>query len=136
MTWYIAFEGSIAAGKTTIAKLFAGASGANLVVEEFAENEFLSDFYSDNERWALPMQLNFLASRYRQFTSFTKLKSPVVSDHTYEKDLIFARLLLRNRELKLYENIHQMLKRPAIKPNLIVYLDAADDISYFPHPTR
>ncbi len=128
MPWYVAFEGPIAAGKTTIAELFAKASGAQLLLEDFAENEFLVAFYKDQNRWALPMQLSFLLSRHGQFGSCTEYSVPIVTDHTYEKDLIFAGLLLSGRELRLYETIHRTLKRPMREPSLIVYLDAPDEV--------
>ena len=127
--WYIAFEGPIAAGKTTIAKLFAKVTGAHLLLEDFEENKFLADFYRDRNRWALPMQLQFLLSRHNQFdNSCYECNVPIVSDHTYEKDLIFARLLLGDRELRLYESIHRTLKNQVMDPSLIVYLDAPDEI--------
>lgn len=126
--WYIAFEGPIAAGKTTLAKLFSEATGAQLLLEDFACNEFLADFYRDKNRWAFPMQLDFLISRHDQFSSCTEDSVSIVSDHTFEKDLIFAGLLLRGREFRLYQAIHRSLKHPTRKPNLIVYLDAPDEV--------
>jgi deoxyadenosine/deoxycytidine kinase len=128
MSWHVAFEGPIAAGKTTIANLFAEASGAQLLLENFTGNEFLADFYKDESRWALPMQISFLLSRYEQFCSCPEPNVPIVADHTYEKDHIFAGLLLSHREFRLYETIHLALKHPVEKPNLIVYLDAPDEI--------
>lgn len=127
--WYVAFEGPIAAGKTTISKLFAKASGAHLLLENFEENNFLADFYKNRNRWALPMQLEFLLSRYKQLgNSLTDYNVPIVSDHTYKKDIIFARLLLSDRELRLYETIHRTLQHPMMEPTLIVYLDAPNEV--------
>lgn len=126
--WYVAFEGPIAAGKTTIAKIFAEVSGAKLLLEDFAENEFLADFYKNPNRWALPMQLGFLLSRCDQFGSCAEYCAPIVSDHTYGKDLIFAGILLSGRELRLYRTIHRALKPPTREPSLIVYLDAPDEV--------
>ena len=74
------------------------------------------------------MQLGFLLSRHNQFVECARHNVPIVSDHTYEKDLIFAGLLLSGRELRLYEVIRRALKRPLKEPDLIVYLDAPDDI--------
>lgn len=128
MPWYVAFEGPIAAGKTTLAKLFANVSGARQLLEEFVQNEFLEDFYKNRNRWTFPMQLSFLLSRHEQFCSCVKYDVPIVSDHTYEKDHIFARLLLSDRELRLYERIRRTLNRPTTEPDLIVYLDAPNEV--------
>ncbi|MGK3995889.1 deoxynucleoside kinase [Sorangium sp. So ce1024] len=126
--WLVAFEGPIAAGKTTLAELFAKASGAHILLEAFGANEFLADFYSDQKRWALPMQVGFLLARHQQFSSSVNVGAPVVADHSYEKDLIFSRLLLSGRELRLYESVRHALGPLMRTPSLFVYLDASDEI--------
>jgi deoxyadenosine/deoxycytidine kinase len=126
---YIGFEGPIGAGKTTLAQLLALHLGATLVLEDIDGNEFLPDFYADKERWALGMQLAFLISRYEQLRKIPPIRSsPVVSDYTQAKDPIFARALLHDREVELYQRLSIGLDASVSRPDLTVYLDARDDI--------
>jgi deoxyadenosine/deoxycytidine kinase len=123
---YVAFEGVIGAGKTTLATMLAEelGRGAQLVLEDFQGNSFLEDFYSDRERWALPMQLEFLASRYEQTSRLNLSQSTVVvSDYSFEKDALFASLLLSGREMDLYGRIASTLTGICPRPDLIVYLE-------------
>ena len=123
--FYIAFEGPIAAGKTTLARRFAAQVGAELLLEDYEGNPFLADYYSERERWALPMQLSFLAARHQQLMAVPVQRTgPVVADHTYTKDQIFAHALLEDRELALYETLRRSLSGQAMAPDVIVYLDA------------
>jgi deoxyguanosine kinase len=126
---YIGFEGPIGAGKTTLAQLLALHLGATLVLEDVDGNEFLSDFYADRERWALGTQLAFLISRYEQLIKIPPVRSsPVVSDYTQAKDPIFARTLLHDREVELYERLSVVLDASVSAPDLTVCLDARNDI--------
>jgi deoxyguanosine kinase len=126
---YIGFEGPIGAGKTTLAQLLALHLGATLVLEDVDGNEFLSDFYADRERWALGTQLAFLISRYEQLIKIPPVRSsPVVSDYTQAKDPIFARTLLHDREVELYERLSVVLDASVSPPDLTVCLDARNDI--------
>lgn len=126
---YIGFEGPIGAGKTTLGQLLALHLGATLVLEDVDGNEFLPDFYGDRERWALGMQLAFLISRYEQLRTIPPVRStPVVSDYTQAKDPIFARALLHDREVELYERLSIGLDASVSPPDLTVYLDAKNDI--------
>ena len=126
---YIGFEGPIGAGKTTLAQLLALHLGATLILEDVDGNEFLSDFYADRERWALSAQLAFLISRYEQLRTIPASRSrPVVSDYTQAKDPIFARALLHDREVELYERLSVGLDASVSRPDLTVYVDASDDI--------
>lgn len=125
---YIGFEGPIGAGKTTLAGLLTAHLDARLMLEDVDGNEFLADFYADRGRWALPMQLWFLTARHRQLTSIAGVADqPIVGDYTYAKDRIFARTLLAERELRLYDRIASGL-RELRHPDFVVYLDATDDV--------
>lgn len=126
---YIGFEGPIGAGKTTLAQLLAMHLGATLILEDVDGNEFLPDFYADRERWALGTQLAFLISRYEQLRTIPPSRSkPVVSDYTKAKDPIFARALLHDREVELYERLSIGLDASVCRPDLTVYVDARDDV--------
>jgi deoxyadenosine/deoxycytidine kinase len=126
---YIGFEGPIGAGKTTLAQLLALHLGATLILEDVDGNEFLPDFYANRERWALGMQLAFLISRYEQLRTIPPTRSrPVIADYTQAKDPIFARVLLNQREVELYERLSAGLDVNVSRPDLTVYLDARNDV--------
>ncbi|MFY9689338.1 MAG: deoxynucleoside kinase [Candidatus Acidiferrales bacterium] len=126
---YIGFEGPIGAGKTTLAQLLALHLGATLILEDVDGNAFLPDFYANRERWALGAQLAFLISRYEQLRTISPLRNrPVVSDYTQAKDPIFARALLHDREVELYERLSVGLHASVFPPDLTVYVDARNDV--------
>lgn len=126
---YVGFEGPIGAGKTTLAQLLALHLGAKLILEDVDGNAFLPDFYADRERWALGAQLAFLISRYEQLRMIPALRGrPVVSDYTQAKDPIFARTLLHDREVELYERLSVGLDSGLSRPDLTVYVDARNDV--------
>ena len=127
---YIAVEGVIGAGKTTLARMLARRTGARLVLEEFDENPFLPAFYDDPARWAFQTQLAFLASRFRQQKGLATrdlFQQSVVADYTFDKDRIFAHVTLEGDELQLYETLYGLMEANASVPDLVVYLRSSVD---------
>jgi deoxyguanosine kinase len=127
---YIVVEGPIGVGKTTLARAISDASGASLMLEDPAANPFLPRFYENAERYALPTQLFFLFQRIDQLAKLNQadlFQRATVADFMLEKDALFARLNLKDDELKLYEQIYQHLKLQAPLPDLVIYLQAAPD---------
>jgi deoxyguanosine kinase len=129
---YIAIEGVIGVGKTTLARLLQRPFDAELNLEVFEENPFLSDFYSDRERYAFQTQIFFLLSRYHQQRNniLPNLSDDTVliSDYTFEKDALFAGINLNGDELQMYYRVHEALAEKIPSPDLIVYLKADTDI--------
>ncbi len=125
---YIAIEGVIGAGKTTLAQMVAERLGARIVLERFEENPFLQKFYEDPEHYAFQTQIYFLLSRYRQQQEIYQVDlfhSHIVSDYIFEKDKIFAYLTLRDEELKLYENLLGAIEKSIPQPDLVIYLQSS-----------
>ncbi len=124
---YIAIEGVIGVGKTSLTRLLQPVFQSEVVLEIFEENPFLSDFYGDRQRYAFQTQIFFLLSRYRQQReAIPELlsKGNLISDYTFEKDAIFANLNLEGDELETYSLVHEALAERINKPDLIVYLRA------------
>lgn len=123
---YIAIEGNIGAGKTSLTKMMADEFNAKIVLERFADNPFLPKFYNDNERYAFPLEMSFLADRYQQLSEdlaqFDLFKNFIVSDYYIFKSLIFAQITLQNDEYTLYRKMFDMMYKEITKPNLYVYL--------------
>ncbi|HAV23612.1 MAG: deoxyadenosine kinase [Ignavibacteria bacterium GWA2_55_11] len=127
---YIAIEGVIGAGKTTLAKMLSERLGARLVLEKFEENPFLPKFYEEPERFAFQTQIFFLLSRYRQQQDLFQadlFHSHVISDYIFEKDKIFAYLTLQDEELKLYESLLMTIEKNVPQPDLVIYLQSSVD---------
>ncbi len=127
---YIAIEGVIGAGKTSLAKKLAEKLSARLIQEEFEENPFLEKFYDDRKRHAFQTQMFFLINRFKQQEQFNQedlFSEFVVSDYIFDKDQIFAYLNLSGEELKLYESIFPMLKRDLRQFDLVIFLQASVD---------
>ena len=129
--YYVAIEGPIGVGKTTLARLIHEQLEAELLLEVFEENPFLSDFYADREKYAFQTQIFFLLSRYRQqhqVIARVLQHSALVSDYTFSKDQLFARLNLSDDELAVYDNLHGVLAEKIPLPDLVVYLQADLDV--------
>ncbi|HEX9658354.1 MAG TPA: deoxynucleoside kinase [Bacteroidota bacterium] len=125
---YIAIEGVIGAGKTTLATMLGETLGGNVVLEQFAENPFLKDFYHDPERYAFQTQIFFLLTRYkqqRQLFQADLFHRFLVTDYIFEKDKIFAYLNLENEELRLYETLVSNIEHNIPTPDLVVYLQSS-----------
>jgi deoxyguanosine kinase len=128
---YFAIEGVIGVGKTTLARLLQPSFKAELVLEVFEENPFLSNFYSDRARYAFQTQIFFLLSRYHQqrrnITDRLSTVASMISDYTFEKDALFARINLQGDELDMYYSVQEALAEKVTPPNLVVYLRASTD---------
>ena len=129
---FIAIEGVIGVGKTTLARMLAPDLGGETLLEVFEENPFLSDFYGDRERYAFQTQMFFLLSRYRQqrrtVPALLAAGKSLIADYTFAKDSLFARINLKGDELDMYFKIHEALGEKIPKPDLIVYLRADTDV--------
>lgn len=123
---YVAFEGNIGAGKTTLATKIAEDFNAKTVLERFADNPFLPKFYKDQNRYAFPLEMSFLADRYQQLSDdlaqFDLFKDFLVADYHIFKSLIFAKITLAEDEYRLYRNLFDIIYREMPKPDLYVYL--------------
>ncbi len=129
---YLAIEGVIGVGKTTLARLLSPRLESNLLLEVFEENPFLSDFYSDRTRYAFQTQIFFLLSRYQQqrtrVPELLKQDQPLISDYTFEKDALFADINLHGDELQMYRRVHEALAEKIPHPDLVIYLRADTDV--------
>jgi deoxyguanosine kinase len=129
---YLAIEGVIGVGKTTLARLLQTTFQSNLLLEIFEENPFLSDFYGDRARYAFQTQIFFLLSRYHQQRKGVReslANNPwLLSDYTFEKDRLFAEVNLAGDELDMYFRVHEALAEKITKPDLVVYLQADTDV--------
>jgi deoxyguanosine kinase len=125
---YIAIEGAIGAGKTTLSELLAIQYSAQLILERYEENPFLENFYQDQRRMAFQTQVFFLLSRYRQQQELFQTDlfyTSIVSDYLFAKDRIFASVNLNEDELKLYDQIERALGKTIPIPDVVIYLQAS-----------
>lgn len=125
--YYIAIEGPIGVGKTSLAKLLSKKMNARLILEKFEDNPFLSEFYDDPGRFAFQTQLFFLLQRYQQQQDIRQVDmfhNIIISDYMFIKDRLFASLNLDEKEMNLYDSIANMMERNIINPDLIIYLQA------------
>ncbi len=129
--FYIAVEGPIGVGKTTLSRILQEELGGRLLLEVFEENPFLSGFYHDRARYAFQTQIFFLLSRYRQqhdVVSDVLTTDALVCDYLFAKDRLFARLNLEGDELAVYELVHAALAEKIIQPSLVIHLRASTDV--------
>ena len=124
---YVAIEGTIGVGKTSLANLFSEKLGAKLILEAFEDNPFLTDFYEDPENNAFQTQLWFLLQRYQQQQELRQVdmfQHLVVTDYMFVKDRLFAALNLNEKEMSLYDSVAKMMERNVIHPDLVIFLQA------------
>jgi deoxyadenosine/deoxycytidine kinase len=128
---YLVIEGNIGAGKTTLAKMLANDLNARIVLEQFADNPFLPKFYNDPQRYSFPLELSFLAERYKQLNAELRSSSLfqplLIADYFFMKSLIFAQNTLAKDEFNLYRQIFEIIYSSIPKPDLYVYLHVPVD---------
>jgi deoxyguanosine kinase len=128
---FLAIEGVIGVGKTTLARLLQPSYNANVLLEVFEENPFLSNFYTDRARYAFQTQIFFLLSRYQQqnrnVPELLASGQSLISDYTFDKDSLFARINLAGDELEMYYRVHAALAEKIPAPDLVLYLRASTD---------
>jgi len=125
---FITIEGNIGAGKTTLAHLLSKHFNARLVLEQFADNPFLSKFYENPKQYAFPLELFFMAERYKQLKDLVHTKdlfqTITISDYTFNKCLLFAKINLPDEEFRLYQKIFDIISQQIVQPDLLIYLHA------------
>ncbi len=125
---FITIEGNIGAGKTTLAHALSKKLNARLVLEEFAENPFLAKFYENREQYAFPLELFFMAERYKQLKDLLHTEdlfhSVTVSDYLFTKCLLFAKVNLGAQEFHLYQKLFDIIHQQLLHPDLLIYLHA------------
>jgi deoxyadenosine/deoxycytidine kinase len=128
---YIAVEGPIGVGKTTLTNMLGDYFKGRVVMELAEDNPFLPDFYKTRDRFAFHTQIFFLMSRYRQqeeFATYDLFSETVISDYLFAKDRIFARINLSERELALYNRVASALEQNIVWPDIVIYLTASTDV--------
>jgi len=125
---FITVEGNIGAGKTTLAHLLARHYNARLVLEEFADNPFLPKFYQNPKQFAFPLELFFMAERYKQLKDLIHTKdlfqSVTISDYLFSKCLLFAKVNLPEEEFHLYQRLFDIIHQQLVQPDILIYLHA------------
>lgn len=128
---YIAVEGPLGVGKTSLCRLLAERVNGEAILEDTEENPFLSNFYNDPKRFAFQTQLFFMLRRFQKQEEINQVnlfKRPVISDFLFDKDRIFADYNLDDREFYLYEQLFNLLKPRTLKPDLVIFLQAKTDV--------
>ena len=125
---FITIEGNIGAGKTTLAHLLSKHYNARLILEEFADNPFLAKFYENPQQFAFPLELFFMAERYKQQKDLLQQKdlfqSLTISDYLFTKCLLFAKVTLPDDEFRLYQRLFEIINQQVTQPDLLIYLHA------------
>jgi len=125
---FITIEGNIGAGKTTLAHLISRHYNARLVLEEFADNPFLPKFYENPQQFAFPLELFFMAERYKQLKELIQQKdlfqSVTISDYLFTKCLLFAKVNLPADEFRLYQRLFEIIHQQLLQPDILIYLHA------------
>lgn len=125
---FITIEGNIGAGKTTLSHLLARHYNARLILEQFADNPFLPKFYENPVQYAFPLELFFMAERYKQLKDLVYtgdlFQSLTISDYLFTKCLLFARVNLPEQEYKLYQGLFEIMQSQLVQPDILVYLHA------------
>lgn len=126
---YITIEGNIGAGKTTLATKLAAHFNAKLILEEFADNPFLPKFYEKPQQYAFPLELFFMAERYKQLKDMLQIQDMfsdlVVSDYLFIKSLLFAKINLKEEEYSLYQKLFDIINPQLVQPDLLIFLNAS-----------
>ncbi|PIP72550.1 MAG: deoxynucleoside kinase [Nitrospinae bacterium CG22_combo_CG10-13_8_21_14_all_47_10] len=128
---FIAVEGAIGAGKTSLVKLLEKKYGARVILEENDSNPFIAKFYEDQETYSFQTQIFFLLSRYNQYMELAQrdlFNSVVVIDYLFQRDKIFAQLNLEDHEYRLYEQIFSLIGSKTPKPDLVIFLQASTEV--------
>jgi deoxyadenosine/deoxycytidine kinase len=125
---FITIEGNIGAGKTTLAHLLSKHFNARLILEEFADNPFLPKFYENPEQFAFPLELFFMAERYKQLKDLLHTKdlfqNITISDYLFTKCLLFAKVNLPQEEFRLYQKLFEIIHQQLLHPDIVIYLHA------------
>jgi deoxyguanosine kinase len=125
---FITIEGNIGAGKTTLANLLAKHYNARLILEQFADNPFLANFYENPAQYAFPVELFFMAERYKQLKELVHTKElfqhVTISDYLFTKCLLFAKVNLSEEEFRLYQRLFEIINQQLIHPDILIYLHA------------
>jgi deoxyadenosine/deoxycytidine kinase len=129
---YLVVEGNIGAGKTSLAKILSNLFNTSLVLEAFADNTFLPQFYENPERFAFPLEMSFLAERFQQINQAQELalagNQPLIGDYIFEKSLLFAKVTLKGAELELFSRFYSLINPALRPPDLILYLHKSTDV--------
>jgi deoxyguanosine kinase len=125
---FITIEGNIGAGKTTLAHMLSKHFNARLILEQFADNPFLPKFYENPSQYAFPLELFFMAERYKQLKDLLQQKDMfqnlTISDYLFTKCLLFAKVNLSEDEFRLYQRLFEIIHQQLIQPDLLIYLHA------------
>lgn len=123
---FVTIEGNIGAGKTTLAHLLSKHFNARLILEEFADNPFLPKFYESPEQYAFPLELFFMAERYKQLKDLLQTKdmfqTVTISDYLFTKCLLFAKVNLPDEEFRLYQKLFDIINPQIVQPEILIYL--------------